>query len=506
MPIDASIPLQGVSPSNALSQFVDIGLKRNQLAQSNATLQANIDKANADSSTAQSAATVNAANVPNLIQAQTAATQTAQTGAASAQYKLTSEQAAMGRQIAGSLLNDPDFVNGNTNGMLKKIASARQSMVATGIPFETAEALTAPLSVQATNAPNAVQTTLKNIVKQGNTPQSQANLAQPAGPVINNGRTTAQYNTNQFAGPPGAVPGTSVTNQLAPGQNETIQSDRNNNQFIVQRAPDGTIIGTRQPPGTSIGGAPRTDQNYGPSNLPLNETPQTIDALQSQRDAALAQVQNAGQLHQINKDIYNLASTDVRTGTLGALANRIRSAGAFRTDEFGDTNAADYNMLGKMLARSNQQLAQGMGPSTNAGLAQTNAANGTLDYDKNTLKNIAVLNDAYVTGTQLYQKGLEKSIQQNGIAGKRQYDQAWGAAFDPDAMKLKNAVDSGNQGQVQMIIKQVGGKGSAGAQTLFQKLQTLRSLSGDIPSSASPAPATSGGSPNSVDISFGAKP
>jgi len=247
----------------------------------------------------------------------------------------------------------------------------------------------------------------------------------------------------------------------------------NNNPYVVSRTPSGAIVNTGQVPGAQSGGA---DAGGGPSVLPPNETTQTRDQLQGERNAAQQAILQAPQMHNINQEIAKIADTDVQTGKLGMIVNKIASATGYN---LGKDEAADYNTLGKMLARSNATLAASMpGPHTNAGLEQTNAANGSPEYDKVTLKKIANLNDALVTGTELYQKGLENAIKQNGIFGKRQFDQAWAQSMDIDALRLKNAVDNGNSGEINMILKTVGGKGSPGAKKLLEKLGKIDALAG----------------------------
>jgi hypothetical protein len=304
----------------------------------------------------------------------------------------------------------------------------------------------------------------------------------PAPAAVNNGASTqfvAGGNQALTGVAPGTPQGQPIPNQISPQAQEEIQTDAQGNRYIVQRSPQGAILATRPVPGSTTGG-PSPDQPgavpAGPVNLPPNETPQTRDALLAERMSANQAIQQAPQMHNINQEVARLADSDIQTGNLGKIINRLKSATGYN---LGKDDAADYNTLGKMLARSNATLSASMpGPHTNAGLEQTNAANGSPEYDKVTLKKIANLNDALVTGTQLYQQGLENAIKQNGIFGKRQFDQAWSQAMDVDALRLKNAVDNDNKGEVQMILKTVGGQGSPGAKTLFNKLTKIDALAG----------------------------
>src|SRR6185295_15026103 len=147
MATDASIPLQGVqpNPTNFISGFLDLGQKKLNLDKSRATFNADVAQRIADSSSAQSNATVNAANVNPLIQQQQAQTETAQTGSASAKFRLQGDQVQAAREIAAGFLQDPDFVNANPEGMIQKLSDARQFMIQRGIPPATAEATSAYL-------------------------------------------------------------------------------------------------------------------------------------------------------------------------------------------------------------------------------------------------------------------------------------------------------------------------------------------------------------------------
>lgn len=475
MALDPSIALQTQSPNptNFVSGFLDLGQKKLNLQKSQDTYAADVARSNALSQSAQANATVDTANVQPKIQQQAADT-------GMAQFKLSGAQAQQSMQLASGLISDPDFVKGNTDGMMEKLGQAQDTMVQQfGVDPKIARATIVTLQNQALHHPEQVRQSLINMTQQQQNGAGQQQSALPNAALVNNGAQTVPVATGNVAltgTAPGSVVGAPIANQVSPSSQEEVQSDAQGNRYVVQKGPSGVILGTRAVPGSTTG-APSTPgaPTSGPVNLPPNETAETRNQLQSERTAAQQAVTSAGTQHQLNREIYGIAEGNVQTATLGKWINNV--AGTLGVPGLTPGESGDYNTLGKLLARSNQQLAQGMGPHTNAGLEQTNAANGTTDYDKNTIKKIANLNDALLTGTQMYQKGLETAIQQNGIFGKRQFDQAWGAAMDPDALRLKNAVDNGDKGQIQMLIKQAGGPNSAGAKSLLGKLQTLGALS-----------------------------
>ena len=224
-------------------------------------------------------------------------------------------------------------------------------------------------------------------------------------------------------------------------------------------------------------------------DFPAGENLNTQAELQLQRTSAQQTANQAPTMHNINRSIISLVdSGDVSSGKWGETMQKLRSATGFLSDKFGDPNATDTNLAGKMLERSALTAAQSMGPHTNAGLEAQVRANGSLEYTPQALRKIATLNDALTTGSTLYQAGLENVINGNGggIFAKRQFDQQWTKAMNPSggvdgvqALRLKNAVDAGDKTEIGNILKEVGGPNSKGAQMLFLKLQSIHQLAGD---------------------------
>ena len=458
MPIDPSISLGVTQPNFAQTagSYIDLARKSTDLRSA---------KANA---------TVNEANVQPLIEQQKANTRTSQAQADAQELATMRSYVTNARQQLQPLYNNPNAtVEDLQNAIFTTLKNSGAPSSAYGQAFSGLPKKGA--------SPQEINKYVTDSLLQSQDVATQLDKIAPAPAMINNGAQTMPVaaGNQQLTGIPAGTPqGVATPNQIGPAAQEEVQSDAQGNRYIVQRSPQGAILSTRPVPG-STSGAPAPEgapQPAGPVNLPPNETPQTRDQLQGERNAAQQAILQAPQMHNINQEIAKIADTDVQTGKLGMIVNKISSATGYN---LGKDEAADYNTLGKMLARSNATLAASMpGPHTNAGLEQTNAANGSPEYDKVTLKKIANLNDALVTGTELYQKGLENAIKQNGIFGKRQFDQAWAQSMDIDALRLKNAVDNGNSGEINMILKTVGGKGSPGAKKLLEKLGKIDALAG----------------------------
>jgi hypothetical protein len=233
---------------------------------------------------------------------------------------------------------------------------------------------------------------------------------------------------------------------------------------VVNRNGGGTITSITNPPTSNV----------------LNPSPGDIDSipgLNDERTAARNAYVNAGTAHANNQlvlqNIDNVAAT-------GAVGQKARAA----LNIFGlgqNTDAATaYDLVGKGLERSALQAAQSMGPNTNAGLDAQIKANGSLGYTPAAIKEVTKLNDALTTGVQSYQPGLERAIAADpakGVLAKRQYDQQWGANFDPNIFKYYNAIKSGDTGEQQAIVKQLGGLNSPGYNAMMKKAQNLQQLS-----------------------------
>jgi hypothetical protein len=233
---------------------------------------------------------------------------------------------------------------------------------------------------------------------------------------------------------------------------------------VVNRNGGGQITGIANPP---------TQNVYNPQPGDV----QAIPGLSAEREAARQAYSSAGNAHANNQLVLQNIDNVAATGSVGQKARAALNI-------FGlgqDTDAATaYDLVGKGLERSALQAAQSMGPNTNAGLDAQIKANGSLGYTPAAIKEVTKLNDALTTGVQSYQPGLERAIAANpaaGVLAKRQFDQQWGANFDPNIFKYYNAIKSGDTGEQGAIVKQLGGLNSPGYNAMMKKAQALQQLS-----------------------------
>ncbi len=206
---------------------------------------------------------------------------------------------------------------------------------------------------------------------------------------------------------------------------------------------------------------------------------QDLPVLSGERAAARSQFTGAGLQHTNNQIVLDNIDHVGATGVSGQAFRNIASAFGFNPGDAKDAATA-YDLVGKGLERSALQAAQTMGPSTNAGLEAQIKANGSLSYTPQAIKEVTRLNDAIVSGVQAYQPGLERAIAANpsaGVFAKRQFDQQWGANFDPRIFEMYNAAKRGDTATVNSIVSALGGKNSAQFKALMNKAANLNKLS-----------------------------
>lgn len=462
--IDASIPLQVQSPNptTLISSFIDLGRKKLELDKSRETFEPEVTRAKAISRQAVTEADVSAKTAdPRVAQAKT--------DADFSRFKLTGAQAQQSMQLASGFLGDPDFVNGNSDGMLEKLNGAATTMVQQfGVDPKIADATITTLKYQALHNPKAVRQALINMTQQQQGAAGQQAAALPPSTAIVTDQGTQFVNTGNPA-LTGAAPGAPQGAALPPP-----------NQIVS--APSGAPVLANPAKGTA---APIQGVGAEPPQMsfPSGETRETQSSLQAEREAAKQASLSAPQQRDINRSIIKLVDTGLTTGKGAGVTQEIASRLGFA---FSGNEATDYNLLGKYLERSALTAAQGMGPHTNAGLEAQVRANGSTEYTPGAIRKIAVLNDALTAGTSMYQGGLERAIGTGGsVFAKRQFDQQWAVAMNPaegvngvQALRLKNAVDGQDQKELNAVLNEVGGRGSKGANALFRKLQQIRTLAG----------------------------
>jgi hypothetical protein len=324
------------------------------------------------------------------------------------------------------------------------------------------------------NSPQSLQTALAQMARDTTPAANQATQLQGATGMLNNGAMQVPISMSpEYGQAPGTLTGTpGIPNQLGPDSRQQVgQNPLTGGPTVTTKDANGNVVGVTNAPTQGV-------------YVPQPGDAQALPVLQAERDAARATYNNAGLQHTNNQIILQNIDSVGATGKAGNWFRNIASGFGFNPGD-ADKNgkfdpATAYDLVGKGLERSALQAAQSMGPQTNAGLSAQVAANGSTAYTPAAIKEIAKLNDAIVTGSQSYQPGLERAIAANpsaGVFAKRQFDQQWGANFDPTIFQYYNAIKSGDAGEQAAIIKKLGGTNSDAYKKMMQKAKNLQILS-----------------------------
>jgi hypothetical protein len=404
--------------------------------------------------------------VPQIIQAHKSSIE-----AQESLNKLTSNQRDQVGQFVMSLGSDtPDVARKKLDGLLQTNPQLKPA-----IDF----AWKYSLEPAAANPQVWQQATLK-VGQAAMAPGAQATAMTPAGPTVNTGQTTQQINTNPMAGPVGAtVPGTAANIAVAPGALETIETDPLGNRFVVSRSPQGAILSSRPVPGSSMpgaGGQPAPSPGF--TNLAPGQA-QDIPIVTKERADINTAAATVPTQRFNNKQILDLSTTDLLNST-GTGAQRISSILGAVGVPAGSDYATNVQKLGHYLALQTQQNAKVMGANTDQSRDISEAASGSLKMTPDALKSVAKVNDAFATGLEKFNQGMEAAIRNAGgnILAARDFKNAWSSTFDPNVYRYANALQSGDKAEIDAIL---GSPGSAErqkrAKELAVKSQRLNSLS-----------------------------
>lgn len=305
--------------------------------------------------------------------------------------------------------------------------------------------------------------------------EQQASLTPTAAPIAMGSTVNPKITTPSVAG---SAPTVSIGAPLAPvtvspSERQNFSTDALGRPMVVTKTPTGQI-GYEAPPGAS----------YRPLvALPTGETAQTGQQLLLQRQAAQDAAMAAPQSHFNNQQILHLAP-EAFTGTGSPELAKVMNAVGIQ-NVTGDA-AKDTARLQHFLALQVEQNARTMGASTDQ--ARELAANAVLPAHSpaEAIKNITKINDAMVTGNQLYYQGLKAAIDSptniKDIFASRDFQASWAKNFDPNAMRLYNAKVNNDQAEAASIVKELGGVNSPAFKTLVRKMHNIEELSrGQIP-------------------------
>lgn len=264
----------------------------------------------------------------------------------------------------------------------------------------------------------------------------------------------------------GAQPAPLPANQVPPTGAETQVTDALGRPAIQTKAPTGEI-GYKPPPGSS----------YRPlMTLPAGETPETAKPLLALREQAQSVAASVPGQHFNNDQILKLSS-DAFTGTGSQeLARVLSSVGLQNLAPGADAAAKTAQLIhfSKLQAVNNAVAA---GANTDAARALVEQAVLPGFSPEQALKSITKVNDGFATGAEMFNKGIQATLQNpsntKDIFAIRDFQNAWTANMDPRIFMLENAAKAGDREEINRIKTQLG---PTGMKQLLVKAQNLKRL------------------------------
>lgn len=470
-----ALQIQPPNGLTSLSQIMGIANAATQLQKNRATLESDIAQRKAESGTAVIGEEAARRTLEPKVRSAEAAAKTAETGAVSAQWKLDADQAGLAMQHAGGLLTHEGIVKGDSKSSMEALMGYEDRLRALKIPEDKIRAQLAPLYMTATHNPQNLAGMIKQATVGSIAPSGQGPAMTPT--YAAQGQTQA-VNVNPMA--PGAAP---APQTLAPAVPVT-QAERTTTDALGNPA----IEVTDQKTGAKSFKAPPGSNTPPLMALPAGESPDSAKPLLAARTATNEAAAKVPDQHFNNREIIRLAPSAF-TGTGGdTFAKILGSVGIQATND----NAANTAQLNHFLALQTENNAKAMGANTDAARQIATTAAGSAKSPEQAIIRIAKINDAYASGLELFNKGMEAAIKNpandRSIFAVRDFQNKWAQTFDPTAMMLHNAVQAKNsapnakeqlaaQKDIEEIVRAVGGKGSKGAAALGQKYHALEKLS-----------------------------
>lgn len=306
-------------------------------------------------------------------------------------------------------------------------------------------------------------------------PDSQRAALTPGGIGVSNGIQTGTINTNPDAGLPvgAAIPGTTQTQFVPLGQQQTLGADASNRPIAINKDASGNILGISSVP---VQGEAATSK---PFVMPAGETQDTLKLVQGIRNDANNAVRSAGDQTFNANQIIEYADKGLTGTGAGYLTNLRGGLTGLHLDN-ADSAATNTQLLGHAIA---QQTA------TAAAAAGLNGSNASRDLASNMTADgkwtaPAIQSSARVmralgsTGAQLYNQGIETAVKAGGPFAARDFQTAWSNAASIDGIRLYDAkrnLESDPKGLAQ-VIDSLGGVKSTRYEFALKKIDAMGKL------------------------------
>lgn len=201
---------------------------------------------------------------PLAVQKARADVSTAETGAEKSRFDLEKSYAEKARGVFGGFTNDPDFIAGNSNEMIKKLQASQAFLKSMGVPTHP-DGTTAQMIELAKTNPKAVRQQLANMTQGEMSAEAKLGAQFPAAQGLNTGNQVipVQMGNKMLTGvTPGTPQGLGIETQLPPTTEAVaVEGD-----------------GTGLPPGTKYIVGPQSQQTQNKPRLATALSPTAASA------------------------------------------------------------------------------------------------------------------------------------------------------------------------------------------------------------------------------------
>jgi hypothetical protein len=335
---------------------------------------------------------------------------------------LSQHYANLTRSVYGGYLTDPDFINGNSAAMVKKLNQGKSFLNGVGVPeYNKGQAHKELLALAETNPKEANQY-IRNITQQGAGNVEQAAQLNKAPTYLNLGNRVEAVPTSPYQGVnPNYKVGTGlapqvVTNQIT-GANYVMGGGFQPNQqpiaaqaqVVPQNAPqvappNAPTGGGGQAPATQPASGQRKEANNG-FVQGANEPKDAFIARSSAPQNSYAKAQD--QFNNINSDFGHIPTIkNINTNIMRYLKDDKVRTGAVQEYLAGKTKRETLSEDEQSLAKALEQRIQNLKSTSDKDADSKRAAYGTIGLKKEALKEILRNDMAWVTQQELQAKGV----------------------------------------------------------------------------------------------------
>ena len=369
------------------------------------------------------------------------------------------------RSLMGGFVTDPDFVNGNSENMITKLEGAKTyAKDVLGLHDEILAPANDLIQMAKDNPKQAYQA-IKNGVTASQAASTQQSLITPQGSSNIYGQATG---VNPATGEMGILGGGN-TNVNPKNTLGTYSTDVYGNKVFIPNTPTGDV-GTPKVPGA----APQPNQPTPTMTLPPGETPDTMKYVTDLRNKSNF---NAGtvRVQQDNANQIIKLADETNTGVGASILKNL--GGGFAGIPWTSDNASNYDKLGHYIASTSIQLAQQAGLGTDSGRDLQAQASGSTAFTKESLKSVARTNRALSSGVDLFNRGIENSIQRTGNPfAARDFQNQWSQTADVNSLRLYDALNNNDNAAMRDVVKSVGGVKSQGYKDLRTRMAKMKQL------------------------------